>query len=161
MPDACLDLGHLGGVSAQDAQRGLRLLNAECVQSPSAACPYAGYTVGGQGLVVDLARTLRMCDAAVHPRTSRHPELCINTGFLSQPGGEERRGEDALAAAVEACGQGNAMGCWRAGELLADGTEVEADVARAIRLLQRACESQLRLACDKLERVRQESSCAY
>jgi TPR repeat protein len=155
VPDGCLDLaGVLSRISAADAQRGLRLQREGCTSSRPAECSFGGYSIGGPHATIDLERSARMCDPQRQPTVAKHHTVCRNLGFAYEPGTDvELRGDEAFARAAAACEQGNLLGCSRAGELLADGREVPADLPRAIALLQKACDGKEPIGCATLKRI--------
>lgn len=149
--EACLDLSDAARrASAEDGRLGLALLNAECDAFGGVACPYRGYTVAGPHVLWDPEKGL--CDPRLRPRIARHPVLCRDYSFRREPGtNEEMQGEPALAAALDACGRGNLMACTYAGEHLAAGEDVPADLARGLELLHGACAGGEQVACVRLK----------
>ncbi len=154
IPEACIDLALvLSRISAADAQRGLRLQREQCTSSRSEECSFQGYSIGGSHAPMDMDRSARMCNPERQPTVSKRHDICFNLGFAHELGSDvERRGDDALASAVGVCEQGNMLGCTRAGELLAEGREVPADLPRALLLLRLACDGNEPMGCAALKR---------
>jgi TPR repeat protein len=155
VPDACVDLGELLSVASEaDGRRGLQLQREACGPARPEECSARGYSIGSSHAVFDVERGERMCDPLRHPAVSRHHRVCASFAFAREPGsGETLRGDEALTSAAEECERGNLLGCWRAGELLADGDEVPADLPRARQLLARACAGKVAPSCAVLERI--------